>query len=48
MTLQIINAEWLASPEGIEWVKKMQKRRDEIFVEAFNKIKIPLKNNKTN
>ena len=43
MTLQIINREWLASPEGKQWKKKVQKRNDEIFAEAFNKIEVPLK-----
>jgi len=37
MALQIINPEWLASPEGKEWAKELQERRDKIIAEAFNK-----------
>ena len=44
MTLQIITPKWLASPEGKLWKKKMRKRHDEIIVEAFNEIEIPLLN----
>lgn len=43
MTLQQITPEWLASPEGKQWAKELQDRRDKIWVEAFNKIEILMK-----
>ena len=43
MTLQIINREWLDSPEGKQWAKECQDAIDKIYIEAFNKIEIPLK-----
>ena len=43
MTLQALTPEWLASPEGKLWKKKMRKRHDEIIVEALNAIEIPMK-----
>ena len=43
MTLQVITPEWLASPEGEEWKKKLAKRNDKTFADVLQEMEIPLK-----